>query len=413
MRKLFIFISIFLLSAFVVPKEWQSYKDMFEVDLDEELPSYDELVAKYDNKTSVYDRKYEFHFTIGNVFDEVFRSTIKVYGSSEKRLKHAAEDDLNRMLDYLSPEHYQYVGPYLHSTHGIPESILNRPGIKETKNQIPTRIAPEMANFEGLDFLSPHLYFLLMPEVWPSFQGSGLEYPKAKKKVKVKVDYNQDFFDKISQLVPEDNYVPNGSGKPSLKSQLRTINPTKDSPLTQKDAEAFMNTFSTVRSWGEEPTTMISIHSAGALLDAWDKDNGRDLPVQSLVMLVNPCKRLVQKIQVAGLEQEFYSLISQEGFNPKTWGYTCEKTVRAYRVASMPRSMVSSVVKFKQGIFEGLEYAKDEDAKNLYATMLAIVELYDAPIEDVVEVLPIKEALGDAFLKADDMLIDTPLSVLR
>ena len=39
--------------------------------------------------------------------------------------------------------------------------------IKETKNKFPTRIAPQLADIEDLEFLSPYLYYLLMPEMWP------------------------------------------------------------------------------------------------------------------------------------------------------------------------------------------------------------------------------------------------------
>ena len=66
------------------------------------------------------------------------------------------------MLEQLKntpKEYYPYIGPYLHTIPGISEKVLNLPGIKETKTGFRKRIAPQLADIENLEFMSPALYF--------------------------------------------------------------------------------------------------------------------------------------------------------------------------------------------------------------------------------------------------------------
>ena len=144
----------------------EKYDQYFEIDLKAKLPSYEELQQSYMENHKVYDRKYKWHWDIGNLFDSVFRLTISEYGGTEKRIKAKHEESLLMALDLLPQEYYQYIGPYLHTVPGMSEKILNMPGIKETKNKFPTRIAHQLDDVQDLEFLSPYLYFLLMPEVW-------------------------------------------------------------------------------------------------------------------------------------------------------------------------------------------------------------------------------------------------------
>ena len=121
----------------------RDYSDYFQIDLDMKLPTLAELQKKYVINQN-YDRKYEFYWNIGNVFDNVFRATISTYGMNEKRLKNENEEALIEMLKGIPPEYYQYIGPYLHTVPNISEKVLNMPGIKETKNQFPKIIAPQL-----------------------------------------------------------------------------------------------------------------------------------------------------------------------------------------------------------------------------------------------------------------------------
>ena len=53
----------------------------------------------------------------------------------------------------MPPQMYEYIGPYLHTVPGIPEKVLNMPGIKETKNKFPSRIAPQLADIEDIEMI--------------------------------------------------------------------------------------------------------------------------------------------------------------------------------------------------------------------------------------------------------------------
>ena len=129
----------------------------FEVDLDAPLPDISALKKEYASKTAIYKPRYILGYELGKGFDPVWKGVINTYGTSEKRLKSVGEDDLFDMIVSLPKEMYPYIGPFLHSTPNISEKILNLPGIKETKNKFPERIAPQLQDIEDLEFLSPYL----------------------------------------------------------------------------------------------------------------------------------------------------------------------------------------------------------------------------------------------------------------
>ena len=263
-------------AAKAVPADYAQY---FKVDMSTPLPKFDDLRQRYTEKYARYNRRYDYHWDIGNLFDNLFRMTITSYGGTEKRLKNEHEDDLMDMLSVIPPEYYQYIGPYLHTVPNMPEKVLNMPGIKETKNKFPTRIAPQLADIEDLEFLSPYLYYLLMPEIWPENR-QDMERP-VKRKASPKVEYNDDFYARIKEIVPADEFVP--GAEPSVKtgtSDLRTINPDINSPLTGADIAAFARTLSKVREIAPDTPTKAKIYSAGAFLDLWEQENGKALTVK-------------------------------------------------------------------------------------------------------------------------------------
>ncbi|MDR1694624.1 MAG: hypothetical protein LBR70_05500 [Lactobacillaceae bacterium] len=407
----FLFVSFFSFvlcgSAFA---QVADYTRLFDIDLEEKLPPIEELREKYINPNQDFDRKYDYHWNIGNVFDEVFKATIVSYGSSTKRIPHEEEKNLERVLNVIPKEYWEYIGPYLHTVPGIPEKILNMPGIKETKNRFPTRIARELEDIEDIEFLSPYLYFMLMPEAWPSYRETE-EIPRKRFLSNPgKTKYDPEFFNKIKELVPEENYYPGSGISQSLKSRLRTINPTKDSPLTSADVKAFVSTIYDVEKFGEEDYNVLKISEAGSLLEAWEIDNGKGLPVQALKAVVNPCQRLAQKIRLAGLEYKFLKVIGKQGFDLNSWAYTCDKTFKAYRVASLNSKYIPSIMNYQRKVYEKeVQMLDDESAQQQYATMQSIAEMYKAPIEDVLEVRSSGDELRKEILKIQETLIDSPV----
>lgn len=386
----------------------------FKVDMSMPLPKYEDLQQKYIIERRRYNRRYEYYWGIGNLFDNVFRSTITDYGSSERRIRHEHEEDLLDMLSLIPKEYYQYIGPYLHTVPNMPEKVLNMPGIKETKNKFPTRIAPQLAGIEDLEFLSPYLYYLLMPEMWPENR-IPQEMPVMKKS-SPKVEYDEKLYQKIRTLVPEDEFIP--GAKPEVKvgnSDLRTIHPDVNSPLTSADIKAFARTLPKVYAIGENIYTMGRIYGAGNLLDIWEIENNIGLPMNSLKDIVNPCQRLVQKLRLAGLETNLRLAVGGEGFSPEEWAYTCDKTIKAYRMGMIRSGTLASIKAFQNGAYD--EYLEEtlggKKADLQFATMQAMVEMYKAPLNDILEVRKNRKLLKKEFEAGKYRILGQPISVLN
>lgn len=383
-------------SVWAAPEDFAKF---YEIDMDEKLPPYAELYQKYVIDNKIVDRKYDYHWDMGNVFDKVFRLTITSYGGTEKRLKNENEEALMQMLAVMPPETYQYIGPYLHTVPNISDKVLNMPGIKETKNQFPKRIAHQLEGIEDLEFLSPYLYYVLMPEVWPDYRQTLEKVDKQPAAAKVK--HNPKFFAKLKDLVPEDEFLPDASQEPTLgMSDLRTIEPTKGNALTSADVQAFVATLDKVDAWGRNLNNFQKIYQAGYLIDSWEKENGKALPVNTLKDVVNPCQRLVQKVKYAGLEREFTDAVIGEGFDINGWAYTCDKTIKAYRISMMTRSAMASVLMYKNGVYNYYTDLMDDKSSEMqYSTMQSVIEMYQAPIADVFETRKNRIALREKLNK--------------
>lgn len=386
-------------------------EDVFTVDLDRPLPSRKELLKKYGGQ-SVYDRRYDFYWDIGNKFDAVFAQTVKTYGATDKRLKKEGEDQLLSMIKTLPEEAYPYIGPYLHTVPNMSPKILNLPGIKETKNRFPERIAPQLAGIENLEFLSPYLYFLLMPEVWP---GNAAVFEDAPEKRPVpKVKYNPKFYAAVRKMVPPEEFYPGAPKEKKLSAgDLRTVSPDALSPLTSADVQAVMKTFPAVDKFASREGVPQKLLQAGALLDAYETEQGRGLSVNALKDMVNPCARLIQKVRIAGLETDFALAVSEEGFRPEEWAYTCDKTIKAYRVSKMTASALASVMNYRDGVYRNaLKNIPESLAVSQIAAMGAIVKMYQAPLENVMEVRKNRRELDKLFKSGKYMLAGQPVAVM-
>ncbi len=409
---------IFLISAILVAlvsfgaKAALEKKPDFSVDMDAKLPPYEVMLKKFVDDNKVVDRKYDYHWDIGNVFDNVFRMTIDYYGQTEKRVKNIHEDDLFVMLSTIPPEYYQYIGPYLHTVPNMPEKILNMPGIKETKNQFPKRIAKELEGIEDLEFVSPYLYYVLMPESWPDYRKTMEKMPLPSTKAKVKHD--PEFFKKVNALVPDEMFYPGASKQDKItQSDLRTLEPTQNSPLTSADVKAFIGTLDKVNKFTKDLKIYDRINTAGRLIDMWEKEQGSGMQVSLLKDLVNPCQRLVQKVKYAGLERDFSKLINADGFDIEGWAYTCDKTVKAYRVSMLTRSIMAGILMYKQGVYDALRDIGGVRIGNLQReTVEAILAMYRAPMNDVLETRKNRSELRRKIIDNNRFIGNAPILVL-
>jgi len=351
------------------------------------------------------------------MFKKEFSRVIKFYGLSEGRIKSDYEDDVMEMISMLPKEMYPYIGPLLHEIPGMSEKILNLPGIKETKNKFPEDIAEHFQDIEDIEYLSPALYVLLMPSMWKQKEPVNPDQPE---QVKVhKPHANTELPDYLKQKIgiPLKVAEPKqgrAEKKASLAQRLnlRTLNPTLTSPLTARDVEAFIETIDMVMEWGESDDyrNYGQLINGEAILDIWEAEHNMALPVNDLKDAVNPCQRLVLKTRFSGQYEEFSRVVAQKGFSAEEWAYTCDKTIKAFRIANANMSIARAVQAHRRGYYNHyFNKLPNRWRREMYAMNTAIVKMYSALKEDVDVVRPYKDVLFKKFEKIRSVMLTAPI----
>lgn len=387
-----------------------AFSKYYKVDLDAPLPDVSQIAEEMSKVSQIYNPRYIISWDMGPVFDIIWANTISYHGQSETRLKTPGEDDLLALIAATPKEYYPYIGPYLHTVRGISEKVLMLPGIKETKNKFPNRIAPQLQGIEDLEFLSPYLYILLMPEMWPD-NHKPIETPRLRRAKIPYSPYNPDFYAKVLGIVPEQGFGGAAeSGEKPGEEQLRTLKITKDSPLTSADVKAFLATIADIKKFGTLENK-IRLSRAGRLLDYWERKNGTALPLNGLKDAVNPCQRLALKIKWAGMETEFSKAVAPQGFNLNEWAYTCDKTIKAYRIARVSASKLNAIRQFKQGAYNAyINTLTPQWRDKQYASMQSVIEMYKAPRHDVLAALKNETAIKETLVPLGGMLLISPIT---
>ena len=95
----------------------------------------------------------------------------------------------------------------------------------------------------------------------------------------------------------------------------------------------------------------------------------------------------MQKIRLIGKSTEFQSIISKKGFSENEWAYTCDKTIKAYRLLRMSQVELLTIRLFRKNIFQhSLQSYNYKYGPKIAATMQSMIERYDATIDDMLEV---------------------------
>ncbi len=385
------------------------FKKYFVVDLDAPVPDLKVLEKELEQATQIYEPRYMLSWDMGSVFDKVWKGVITSFGTSEKHLSTPTEDQLYDMIKMTPKEFYPYIGPYLHTLPNIPDRVLMMPGIKETKNKFPERIAPQLQGIENLEFLSPHLYILLMPEMWPENHPPKEKMQQRPAKIPP-VKLSPELFKKALDNTPEGGF--GGSFDTNNKpgpDKLITLNITKNSPLTTGDIRAFLRTIDAVQEFASL-SNILKIMHAGDLLNYWEQKNGMAIPLNGLKDGVNPCQRLVLKIRWAGLEDKFIQAIGIEGFNANEWAYTCDKTIKAYRISRISSAQINAIKSFKQKIYDSyFDTLKPLYRDNQYATIQSLIQMHVAPRSDVLEAMKNEKLIRDKIAPLGGKLIISPI----
>lgn len=412
MRKVFLTITAaaLLFLAKAAPAAMSDYKEEFEINLEaDNLPAPAELEAVFNRENRYYDKKYHTVWELTGEFDRDFYARAATYGINEKRLKWEEEEQVLEILAALPREMYPYIGPMLFEIPNMSEKVLNLPGIKETKHQFPERIAEQLKDVEDIEFLSPFLYYILMPEVWPE-NFRKIERPQMTP-YHPKVAYDPQFYAGLKRLVPPERFMPGAAAPKPGRSQMRTIHPTADSLLTSADVQAFARTIDAVEDWYNQGDNRYQLSRMSSMLWSYEFDR-QPAVAAGLREAVNPCARLVQKARLMGQERELAGKVAGEGFTLNEWAYTCDKTIKAYRLSKISTSLMQAIRAYKSGLYDDeINKLSPRSRAVRYATMQAIVSAYNAPLADVAEVQKNRPLLEQKWQARGFRLAGTPLRI--
>jgi len=410
---IFVFMVLFATKVYATAEDFAPY---FKVDMGMEVPDLEEYMDKLSSKFQYYNKGYISRFEMDKTFNKEFSRTIKFYGLSEGRLKTFYEDELLDILSWLPKETYPYIGPMLHQVPGMPDKILNMPGIKETKNQFPKDIAERFKAMENIEYLSPALYFLLMPRIW---ENKPVEPDRPQKiqvhKPRVNPELPNFLKEKIGAPVKTAEKKQASSEKQVVLSHplnIRTVHPSLTTPLTSKDISAFISTIDMIIEWGmkDDMYNYGKLINGEALLDIWEKEQGTALSQNDLKDAVNPCQRLVLKTRFSGLYTDFAHVVASKGFTPEEWAYTCDRTIKAFRVAESNLSIAYAIRYHRRGYYnQYIDQLPKRWQDEMYSASEAIIKMYTALQEDVDAVRPHQKELADKFTEIHQIMLTAPI----
>ncbi|MBR6356277.1 MAG: hypothetical protein IKR92_05430 [Alphaproteobacteria bacterium] len=410
----FLYFLIMLCAAFPAYAQLKEYAHLYDVDMQEELPMLWRLEKEREQAMTRYNWKYDFNWHIGTVFDSEFRRDIKTFGAVEKRINNPDEESLLRDLKHIPPVFYPYIGPALHTVRGLSGKILDLPGIKGTKHKFPERIASVFQDIPDIEFVSPELYIYLSPQFWGEDMQS-LEMPQLAQnqtdEEMPNMRINPEFMQKIKAKVKASDY---GAGKkgPTQSRGIRHFDADANTPLSSADVEAFIGTLDALDAFRKNKDNELRLWTIDPLISYWEQKNGVPKEVSFLKQVVNPCQTIVRKVRWTGLQTEFQKAIGAQGFGAEDWAYTCEKTIKAYRVHNMPQSYISTLKLQRKGnYYRYLDaIAVDEEEKKQYRYFLeAFVHMYDTDLENIKAIKPHNKELRRRLYDLDMNFAGTPI----
>lgn len=408
-----VFVFLLFLS-FPCSAQIAEFAHLYDVDMNETLPNITQLKREYKTANSNYDWRYNYSWHMPVAFDASFKQDITHFGTVEKRIGNPDEDALYRDLQRLPKAYYPYIGPVLHTVPGLSGKILDLPGIKETKNQFPTRIASKLEGIKNLEFLSPALYIYLMPQIWGEDTQS-LEFPQPPSLLPndPPVRIKPEFLKKLHAKVPVSDYAFGKHPNTNPGITPRHFNADINTPLSAADVEAFVATFDGLLEFQKSGFNNLQLANLSGLITYWDEKNGVDRQVSFLKGVVNPCQTIVRKVKWAGLRSEFQKAIGAQGFSPEDWAYTCDKTLKAFRVASANNAYLTALNMLRKGyvyrmINEYAYYTPEERMTHKYF-LEASLQLFQSSPGDIEAVRPYQQQLRRRLPEFDSAFLGTPL----
>lgn len=415
MKKI-IYILFLWLFAFNAQAQLKEYMHVYDIDLQESIPYVWRLEEEYKRENSLYDRKYDYGWRIPTVFNSDFRQKIKTFATVEKRFDSQDEEAILKEIRRMPKSFYPYIGPMLHNMRGLSGKVLDIPGIKETKNKFPDKIASHLQNIPDIEFVSPELYIFLSPQFWGEDMES-IEFPKeiaednSDNIPNIRIDPN--FILKVKSKINISDYYP-GSAPKSPNMGIRHYTADKNTPLSSSDVQAFLNTFDTLEKFNKNNANEIKLIMIDPIINYWDSKKGEDIEVSILKGVVNPCQTIVRKVKWSGLRSQFQDAISNEAFGLDDWAYTCDKVIKAYRIATMKQAHIAIIKALRSGdLYRRLDKLpfSEQERKQHRNFMEAVLHMYDSKSQDVEAVKPFIRQISEKLLNMDYMFAGTPFIV--
>lgn len=403
------------LAVFPAAAQLKEFDNVYDVDLHEEIPMVWRLQKEYKQSRNRYDHRYKYYWDIPAVFDADFKKQIKTFGSVEKRIDNPDEEVILRQIKRLPKVFYPYIGPMLHNKRGLSGKILDLPGIKETKNRFPEKIASAMEKIPDIEFVSPEMYVYLSPQFWGEDLQS-LEFPQVVNDIEQEVPdirIDPEFILRVKSKVKASDYSFGKKPQP-LNLGFRHFKPDASTPLSSADVKAFMDTFEGLRKFRLNKNNEIRLILIERIINYWDEKNGVNPQAAYLKGVVNPCQSIVRKVNWSGLKKEFQEAIGAQGFGLEDWAYTCDKAIKAVRYTDIPNAYIATLKVLRKGYFyqqfEKYDFSEEERLQQKYF-LEALIRMYDTTPENIKAVRPFARELREKLVNMNLDYMGTPIII--
>ena len=300
------------------------------------------------------------------------------------------EDLFVQMLFSIPPLYHQYIMPMVGDLYGVSEKTRMMPGIVEWRRKLPTRIAPQLADFakEHLRYLNPAFYPYLMPEMWPQEETEGHTHQQFVPQV-IKINSPEE----LERVFPS-SINPNSflgqlmSGTYQVKEKK-----SKHPALTQKDVASVVTVMGKLKkleegSKGRERRNILILdyRDMNLLIDAH----------------INPCQSIVSHLDKIDADKWFEFQVKQENMDVSEFVQKCDATIKAYRMWLAAPGVLTAT---KWEVERAMELPKDSHQRRL---AMALVDMFDTTPADL-KAIEGKEAELDKLFRDKLLFLGTPV----
>jgi len=226
---------------------------------------------------------------------------------------------------------------------------------------------------------------------------SGLASTDMSSYQKINTFYNRKRLESIN-LLPPDSYMlhpfEDVVNLTDAEEPIPSFMSDEDN-LSDSDVVAFINSLQDFDSWGEE---WVRIYSSP---DIYEKNTRQALIRLKLLNEANwtkylaaPCASAGKHLKSTGQWESFDNMTSKFGLEGNKWIATCDRVIRAYRIAKLNSSQMQQVLDFKKfhdyntRVYGEYDLEKKPNIKIFLDILNSINVAFSSPSKDVDLVLP-------------------------